>query len=424
MRRTLLIGLAVLVAVGALAYGGYAWYQAVTYVETDDAYVEGTIATVSAKVSGHVVEVLVEDNAHVKKGDLLVRIDPRDHIAKRDQARAAVAIAESRIRAATERVAVTREMATSQVAQAQALSLGADSARRSAIDTVESGKALVAARKAALGAARAELQRAEAAHERAQQELDRNSQLVKKELVAKRDYDQAVTDAKSAEAAVRAATERVTQAERDLASAESEVRVKESGFEPMGIGVGMAEARVADARAKRMQAEAMHQEVRVREAERELATAELKEAHANLALAELQLQYTEIRAPVDGVVAKRAVELGHVVQMGQPLMALVPLHDVWVVANFKETQLGRIRPGMKAQVIVDTFSDRKYTAVVESISAGTGSRFSLLPPENATGNWVKVVQRVPVKLRLVGQVYDNPHTLRAGMSAIVSIRVR
>ena len=424
MRRRLLVGLALLVSLAAIGYGGFAWYEAVTYVSTDDAYVEGTVATVSAKVSGHVAELPVDDNMPVKKGDLLVRIDPRDHQAKRDQTRAAVGIAESRLRAATERIAVSREIATSQAALAEASALSAESAGRAARETVESNKAVVAARRAALGAAKAELERAEAGQERARQDLDRLSRLVKQELVSQRDYDQAVTDTKGAEAAVRAARERITQAERDLASAEADVKVKEAGFEPMGIGVGMANAHLIEARAKRIQAEAMQQEVRVREAERELAAAELKEAQANLALAELQLGYTEVRAPVDGLVSKRTVELGHIVQMGQPLMALVLLHDVWVIANYKETQLARIRPGMKANITVDSFSGRTSTGIVHSISAGTGSRFSLLPPENATGNWVKVVQRVPVKILLQDHAYENPHTLRAGMSAVVTIRVR
>jgi membrane fusion protein (multidrug efflux system) len=131
-----------------------------------------------------------------------------------------------------------------------------------------------------------------------------------------------------------------------------------------------------------------------------------------------------VRAARDGVIAKRSVELGQIVQPGQPLMAIVPLHEVWVVANFKETQLERVRPGMRAEITVDTYPGKTYAAVVDSISAGTGSRFSLLPPENATGNWVKVVQRVPVKLVLDGHVPNNPHTLRAGMSATVTIRVR
>jgi multidrug efflux pump subunit AcrA (membrane-fusion protein) len=154
------------------------------------------------------------------------------------------------------------------------------------------------------------------------------------------------------------------------------------------------------------------------------AEATLTQAQAELAMAELQLAYTEVRAPVDGVISKRTVEIGQVVQPGQPLLAIVPLHEVWVLANFKETQLGRVRPGMRADVEIDGFPDKVFHGTVESISAGTGARFSLLPPENATGNWVKVVQRVPVKILLEHKEVGNPQPLRAGMSAAVTIRLR
>lgn len=423
MKRVLLIALAALVTLSALGYGAYAWYFAVTYVTTDDAYVEGAVSPVSAKVPGHVVELLADDNKAVKKGDLLLRIDPRDYQARVEQARAAVAMGEGRLRAAAERIKVAREMAAVQRAVAHASGLGAASAQRSAVEIMTSNTAVVASRRAALGAAKAEVDRSMSVADKARQDLERNDKLVKQGLVAQRDYDQALSDAKTAEAAMRVAEQRVTQAERDLAQAEADLRLRESGYETTGIGLGMAAARSADARAKQIQAEATQQEVRVREAERELAAAELQEAQANLALAALQLGHTEVRAALDGLVAKRGVELGQIVQTGQPLMAIVPLHDVWVVANFKETQLGRLKPGMRAEVVVDTFSERTFPGVVESISAGTGSRFSLLPPENATGNWVKVVQRVPVKIRLDGHA-GNPQALRAGMSAVVTIRVR
>ena len=424
MKRALLIVVGAVVLVAALGYGAWAWYYAVTYVSTDDAYVDGTISPVNAKITGHMVEILVDDNKPVKKGDVLARIDPRDYRVRVDQARAAVAMSESRARAAAERVKVSREMAAGQLAQAQASTLGAESTRRSALETITSNTETVASRRAALGAARADLEKAHATYEKARQESDRLAVLVKQGLVAQRDFDQAVSDTKSTEAAVRGAEQRVSQAERDVASSEADLRVRDSGYENTGIGLGMAAARAADARAKHIQAEAMQQETRVREAEREVASAEMKEAQANLAFAELQLSHTDVRAALDGVVAKRTVELGQVVQPGQPLMAIVPLHEVWVVANFKETQLSRVRPGMRAEVNVDTFGGKTFRGVVDSISAGTGSRFSLLPPENATGNWVKVVQRVPVKILLDGHQYGNPHTLRAGMSAVVTIRAR
>ena len=201
----------------------------------------------------------------------------------------------------------------------------------------------------------------------------------------------------------------MTQAEAELASRK--------------LAVTQARERALEAKAALARAESQRHTVPLKEAEVVRAEARLREAQADLALAELQLGYTEVRAPIDGVVAKKTVELGQVVQMGQPLMALVPLHAVWVVANFKETQLARVRPGQAAWVEIDTFSRKQLKGVVDSISAGTGSRFSLLPPENATGNWVKVVQRVPVKIRLDAKEVGNPQPLRAGMSAIVTIKI-
>jgi membrane fusion protein (multidrug efflux system) len=422
-RRPLLIAGAIVLLAG-LAWGGSAWWHYRSHVSTDDAYVEGTVATVSAKVSGHIVELLVDDNKPVKKDDLLLRIDDRDYRARLEQARAAVGIAESRLRAATARVAMTRDSASGQMAQAQAQTMSAESAQRAARDAMESSRAVVASRRANLGAAQAELERAQAAWTRAKQELDRAATLVRQDLVAKRDHDQAVTDERSAEAAVRVAEQRIVQAQRELAGAEADLKIRDTGYEPQQIGVVMAEARAANARANRINAEAAQQEVRVREAERELAAAQLKEALADLAVAELNIEHTRVKAPVDGVVAKRTVEMGQIVQMGQPLLAVVPLHEVWVVANFKETQLAGVKPGLAATIEVDGVPGKTYHGTVDSIAAGTGARFSLLPPENATGNWVKVVQRVPVKIRLDSKEVARPHTLRAGMSSHVTIKVR
>jgi membrane fusion protein, multidrug efflux system len=422
-RRPLLIAGAIVLLAG-LAWGVSAWWHYRNHVSTDDAYVEGTVATVSAKASGHIVEMLVDDNKAVKKDELLLRIDDRDYRARLEQARAAVGIAESRLRAATARIAMTRDSASGLMAQAQASSMSAESAQRAARDAMESSRAIVASRRASLGASQAELERAQAAWMRAKQELDRTSALLKQDLVARRDHDQAVTDERGAEAAVRVAEQRIVQAQRDLASAEADLKIRDTGYEPQQIGVVMADARAANARASRINAEAAQQEVRVREAERELAAAQLKEALADLGVAELNVEHTHVKAPIDGVVAKRTVEMGQIVQMGQPLLAIVPLHEVWVVANFKETQLGGVRPGMAASIAVDGVPGKTYHGTVDSIAAGTGARFSLLPPENATGNWVKVVQRVPVKIRLDTKELGNPHTLRAGMSSYVTIKVK
>lgn len=424
MKRRAVVALASVVALVALGWAGYAWYQSRLTVITDDAYIEGTAAPVSAKVPGQVVEVLARDNQAVTAGEVLARIDDRDWRAKAEQARAAVLIAERRYHAAVARVGLGREMAASQETQARAATIRAEAAHESATHMLESSQATAQARRAALASAVAERDRAQAFRDRADQDLVRARELARKELVARQFVEHAETEARMAAAQVTAAEERVAQARRDLESAEADARMRQAGFEPQQLGLRTAQARSIEARAQAIHAEALVQEVRVREAERDLAQAQLKESEANLSLALLNLEQTVIRAPIAGVVTRKSVEVGQVVQVGQLLLTVVSLHDVWVVANYKETQLRRVRPGMRADVVVDSFPDRAYIGAVESIAAGTGSRFSLLPPENASGNWVKVVQRIPVKILFQNTEHPNPHTLRAGMSATVTIHLR
>src|SRR5437667_35565 len=303
-RRRVIIGAASLIALAGLLYGGWAWWHSRSHVSTDDAYVEGAVAVVSSKVMGNIAELLVQDNQHVKAGDLLVRVDSRDFRAKRDQAAAAA----------------------------------------------------------------------------------------------------------SARAAMESTGRRQVQAERAVQQTEAELSSKV-------LGIQQAKQRVAELKGSLARAESQRHQVPMKEADIIRAEAALAQARADLGFAELQLQYTEVRAPVEGIVSSRTVELGQVAQMGQPLLAIVPLHEVWVLANFKETQLARIRPGMRAEISVDTFPDRVFRGTVDSLSAGTGARFSLLPPENATGNWVKVVQRLPAKTRLDADQLGNRHTQRAGRPA-------
>ncbi|MGH7390032.1 MAG: HlyD family efflux transporter periplasmic adaptor subunit [Candidatus Rokuibacteriota bacterium] len=424
MRRGNVVMALGLVAAAGIAWAAWTWYHSRHSVFTDDAYVESTVAPVSANVSGQVVEVLVRDNQAVTQGQVVARLDARDYRAKAEQARAAVLIAERRWKAAGARVRLGREMEASQRTQARAATIRAEAAREAAGNMLQSSRATAQARGSALASAIAERDRAEALHERALRDLERARELASRDLVARQFVDYAEVEASTTAAQRIAATERVAQAQRDLESAEADARMRETGFEPQQIGLRTAEARALDARAQGQQAEALVHEVHVREAERDLAQAQLEETRADLTLALLNLEHTEVRAPIAGLVSRKSVEVGQVVSTGQPLLAVVSLDDVWVVANFKETQLRSVRPGMRVEVAVDTFGDRRYAGVVDSISAGTGSRFSLLPPENATGNWVKVVQRVPVKILLDGKATSNPHTLRAGMSAGVTIRLR
>ena len=415
--RRAVIGLAGLVALGILGWGGWAWYKSSLEVATDDAYVEGTISPISAKVAGHIVELRVNDNQAVKTNEILLRVDPRDYEAKRDQARAAVAVAEANVRAARAELPLTRETTRSQVDEVKAALEGTRVGVKSSESAVDEVRARLESKRAAAAASQADVVAAESNQRKARRDLDRMQQLMKNDYVSRREHDDAVAALEGAEAQLEAARRRLAAIEKEVQQAEAEVASRMLGTE-------QARQRVAEVSGTLSRAESQQQTVSVKAAELARAEALLKSAQADVAVAELNLDHTVVRAPIDGVVAKRSVEVGQIVQNGQPLLALVPLHDVWVVANFKETQLTKIRPGQKAAVRVDTFPGVVFEGRVDSISAGTGSRFSLLPPENATGNWVKVVQRVPVKILLDPKEVGNPHTLRAGMSVGVSIRVK
>jgi membrane fusion protein (multidrug efflux system) len=417
MGRRTVIGLAALVAVGILGWGVWAWYRSAAEVTTDDAYVEGMISPVSAKVSGHVVELLVRDNQAVRLNDVLLRVDPRDYVAKRDQSRAAVAVAEANVRAARAELPLTRETTRSQVDEVRAALEGTRVGVRSSESAVDEARARLEAKRAASAASRAEVTAAETAQRKAKRDLERMQALMKNDYVSRREHDDATAALEIAEAALEAARRRLTATEKEVQQIEAEVASRMLATE-------QARQRVAELRGTLARTESQQQTVSVKTAELARAEAALKVAQADLSVVELNLEHTVVRAPVDGVVSKRSVEVGQIVQPGQPLLALVPLHDVWVVANFKETQLTRIRPGQAAEVRVDSFPGSVFVGSVNSISAGTGSRFSLLPPENATGNWVKVVQRVPVKILLDAKADGNPRPLRAGMSAVVTVRVK
>ena len=416
-RRRIIIIAAAVVGLAGLLFGGWLWWQARTQVSTDDAYVEGAVTVISSKVSGNIAELHVKDNQAIKAGDLLVRVDPRDYRAKRDQAVAAVAVAEAVLLTLRSELPMTRGVTAAQGDEARGALEGARHAEAASESAVAEAQAQLEAKRAAASAAESDVAGARATAVQAVREKARQRQLVAQGLVAQRDYDQAEAAEGSARAALEALERRKIQVER-------EVQQVEAALASRRLGVQQAKQRVAELRGSLARAESQRHQVPMKEADVVRAEAAVTQARADLSYAELQLQYTEVRAPVDGVVSKRTVELGQVAQMGQPLLAIVPLHDVWVIANFKETQLERIRPGMTAEVRVDSFSDRSFRGTVDSLAAGTGARFSLLPPENATGNWVKVVQRLPVKIRLDPGQFGNPDTLRAGMSAIVTVKLR
>ncbi len=417
MNRRVLIVIGVVVGLAGIAWGAYAWVHAQSHVSTDDAYVESSIATLAAKVSGHVVALNIEDNKQVKAGEVLLRIDPRDYEAKRDQARAAVAVATASFSAVRSETLLTRETTQAQVDEAKAALEAARVAEQSAESAVDEAKARLESRRAGLAAITAEVAGTRSGAVQAAKEKERFRRLVESGYVSQRDFDQSEALDAAAAAAFEAIQRRVTQSEREVQLAEAEVTSRK-------LAVKQARQRVVELKATLVRVESQRHQVTVKEAEIGRAEAALTQSKADLALADLQLSYAEVRSPIDGVVSRKSVEVGQMVQVGQPLLAVVPLSDVWVLANFKETQLGRVKPGMPALVEIDTFPGKVFHGKVDSISAGTGARFSLLPPENATGNWVKVVQRIPVKIRLDAREFGNPHTLRAGMSAVVTVRTK
>jgi membrane fusion protein, multidrug efflux system len=412
-RRHLGRALVALAVLGGCAYGVW-WYLGTRHrIWTEDASVEGSVVIVSARVPGPVAKILVRDNEEVRADQIVVEIDPRDYEIRVLQAKASLAMAAASERAAQTDVPLTRATSASRVEQMGA----ALEAARLAVEMMQAqiaeSRARLEGRRAAVAAARADAAVAETTVDKARRDHERLARLAAQGLVSQQEHETAEIGERAARASLDATRRRLAQAEGEADQAAAEVRTRE-------LTADQAQRRTREAAALLSEAESQKAQVPMKEAGAGRAAAEVQQAQADLAAAELQLAKSRVRAPVDGVVSKKTVEPGQLVQPGQPLLAIVPLHGVWVVANFKETQVARIRPGQRATVVVDTFPDRVLHGTVDSISAGTGSRFSLLPPENASGNWVKVVQRVPVKILLDGYK-PNPHILRPGMSATVTI---
>jgi len=368
-------------------------------VSTDDAQVDGHIVPMASKIYGNVLEVRVEDNEPVKAGQVLVRIDPRDYQARADQAKATLALAESQAQAASVGVPWVREITQSGTSGAEA---------QLAVAQAEYERAKVVYEKdstAELAYARANIEARQASFDRAQADLERMKPLLAKAEISQQQFDAYQAGARVAESELKAVKEKLSSAEK--------------GAELAKAAVLAAQAKVAQARAGVAQAQANHKQVTIREAEASSALAAVAQARASLEAAQLQLSYTTLIAPVDGVVTKKSVEVGQIVQPGQSLLVLIPLHDVWVTANFKETQLAKVRPGQKAEIKVDMYG-KTFTGHVDSVAGATGARLSLLPPENATGNFVKVVQRIPVKI-VLDPVPPEKAVLRPGMNVEATI---
>lgn len=396
MNRRLVVFGALLV-IAAIAV--FLWVRTWNRESTDDAQVDGHIVPVSSKIYGNVVNVLVDDNQPVKKGQVLVQIDPRDYQARADQARAALGVATSQSAGASVGVPLARETTLSGTSSAEAQLQAAQANYEQAKTDYDR------AANADIAWARANVDTAQATADRAQADLNRMKPLADKAEISRLQFDSYVAAERVAQSELKAAKDKLNGAIQDAQTKNSAMLA--------------AQARVAQARAGVNEARANEKQVHVRAADAASAAANVNLARANLETAELNLSYSTIVAPVDGVVTRKTVEPGQIVQQGQGLLVLIPLNDVWVTANFKETELRDVHPGQKAEVKVD-LTGKTYPGHVDSIAGATGSRLSLLPPENAAGNYVKVVQRIPVKI-VLDPIPGNPRVLRPGMNVVATI---
>ena len=373
-RIGVVIAIVVLLIIAIFAYRYFTSYES-----TDDAQVDGHINSVSARVSGHVIKLNVQDNQYVSAGTVLVEIDPADYQVAYEKAKADYEDAQASAVAAGVNVPVTSVNTSSQVSATEA--------------DVNSARAGIQMAQRQYEAAQAQLQEAEANDVKAQNDLGRYKQLVEKQEISSQQFDQAVAASRAsvanvaaARASSDAARQQVTQAQGKLVQAEANYRFANTAPRQMEIMRARAKSALAEAQRKK----------------------------ADLDQAALNLQYTKIIAPVNGIVSNRTVEVGQNVAPGQELMKVINLDDIWITANFKETQLRNMKAGQKVTIEVDA-NGRKYDGRIDSVAGASGARFSLLPPENATGNYVKVVQRVPVKI-ILNPGSNNDHQLRPGES--------
>jgi len=427
-RRSVIIIAAVVLVLGTI-FGVRYWLYSRSHESTDDAFIDGHIIQVSPKASGYVKKVYVRANQQVNAGDLIAELDARDYEVKLQQAKAALEAGLAKENEAKTNVKLTRATSSATVQQARATvqksrsdvassRAGAASLRSRANEAASA----ISTAQANLAQAQAQVVAAQADVTRANADVERYRELYAKDEISQQRLVQAETTANTAAAQLDAARQRVVAAEARVNEARAAQSAAAQTAQQAQSQIGSAQANVNEALGRLAEANAAPQQVAVSQAQAETAGATTEQLRAQVTQAELELSYTKIYAPESGRVTRKSVEEGALVQIGQPLMAIVP-GDVWVTANFKENQIGRMTPGQAVEISVDAYPDKVFKGHVDSIQAGTGARFSLIPPENATGNYVKVVQRVPVKI-----VFDEPpdpkHMLAPGMSVVPEVTVK
>ena len=380
------VGIAVAVIV-LLVVGFFVYRYVTSYESTDDAQIDGHVNSISTRISGHVVKLNVQDNQLVQAGTVLLEIDPADYQVAYDRAKADYADSQAAAVAAGVNVPINSVNTDNQLSTSEA--------------DVSSARAGIQMSRQQAEAAKAQLQEAEANNVKAQNDLGRYKQLVDKQEISQQQYDQAVAASKASAAAVEGARASAVAAEQQ---------------------VTQAQGRLVNAQASLSNANTAPRQMEIVRARADSASAEAQRKKADLDQAKLNLEYTKIVAPVSGIVSDRTVEVGQNVSPGQELLKVINLDDIWITANLKETQLREMKIGQRVTVEVDA-NGRKYRGRVDSFAGASGARFSLLPPENATGNYVKVVQRIPIKI-ILDPGSNNDHQLRPGMSVTPKIWIR
>jgi membrane fusion protein (multidrug efflux system) len=381
-----------LVVVAVLIVGAALFYWRSTYSEdTDDAQVDGNLYQVSSRVTGQVVHVDVEEQQFVHAGDPIAEIDPKDYQVALEQAEANLADAQAQYQQATVNVPITNVQVSTTIQTSSSDVLGSQA-------SVEQAEAQVQVDKAKVSSAKAQALKS-------QLDVQRYTPLVAKDVISKQQFDAAVAQAAADQGTLDAA-ERDVKAQEDTVNLMTQRLAQSQSTQAQSVRNGPKQVAVQEARAN-------------------AALASIKEAQAKVDQAQLNLSYTKILSPITGIVSNKSVAVGENLSVGQSLMTIVPLTDLWVTANFKETQLKEMHPGQEVKIEVDALGGRKFTGVVKEIGGATGSSLSLFPPENATGNYVKVVQRIPVRINFTNLDQENKdYALRIGMSVEPVVRVK
>ncbi|MEP6947149.1 MAG: efflux RND transporter periplasmic adaptor subunit [Acidobacteriota bacterium] len=427
-RRNISIGVAILLV--AVVSGVVYWLYARQYESTDDAFIEGDIVQVSPKVAAYILKVDVESNQFVHKGDLLVELDPTDLQVKLEQAKANLENARSQRGLAQANASLTskttvagKSAATSNVTTAKTNVEQTRLAAEAKRSQITQAQAAARTAQANLAQTRAQAPQVESNVRLAQTEYNRRLALFKNGDISQQALDQATNALQSAEAELNAAQKQISAAQSRVDEANAGVATAKDTYRQSLAQVDLTQSQVDESKGRLQDAAAAPERIDVTKAQVGTAEAQIAAAEVAVHQAEIDLTYTKIVAPSDGYVTRKTIEEGQLVQIGTPLMAISQADEVWVIANFKETQLENMRAGQPVDIKVDAYPNQTFKGKVESFQAGTGSRFSILPPENATGNYVKVVQRVPVKI-VFDEQPDSAHLLAPGMSVEPVVKVR